>query len=29
MEIILALAIYFATWAVVLWGSSFFNKNVR
>ncbi len=29
MEIILALAIYFATWAVVLWGSSYFNKNVR
>jgi len=29
MEIILALAILFATWAVVIWGSSYFNRNVR
>lgn len=29
MEIILALAIYFATWAVVIVGSSYFNKNVK
>jgi hypothetical protein len=29
MEIVLALAIYFATWAVVLWGSMLFNKRVQ
>ena len=26
---VLALAIYFAIWAVVISGSSYFNKNVR
>ncbi len=29
MEIIFALAIYFATWAAVLLGSIYFNKNVK
>ncbi len=29
MEIILALAIYFATWIVVISGSVYFNKNVK
>ena len=28
MEIILALAIYFTTWVVVIVGSNYFNKNV-
>jgi hypothetical protein len=28
MEIILALAILFAIWVLVIWGSSYFNKNV-
>jgi hypothetical protein len=28
MEIVLALAIMFAIWALVIWGSSYFNKNV-
>ena len=29
MEAILALAIYFAIWTVVIWGSTYFNNNVR
>jgi len=29
MKVILALAIYFAIWALVIWGSIYFNKNVR
>ncbi len=29
MEIILAFAIYFAIWAVVISGSVYFNKNVK
>jgi hypothetical protein len=28
MEIILALAVLFAIWFLVIWGSSYFNKNV-
>ena len=28
MEVIIALAILFAIWVVVIWGSSYFNKNV-
>jgi hypothetical protein len=28
MEIILALAVLFAIWILVIWGSSYFNKNV-
>ena len=28
MEIILALAVMFAIWILVIWGSSYFNKNV-
>jgi hypothetical protein len=28
MEIILALAVLFAIWVLVIWGSSYFNKNV-
>jgi len=28
MEAVLALAVLFAIWAVVIWGSSYFNKNV-
>jgi len=29
MKLILALAIYFAIWTLVIWGSIYFNKNVR
>jgi hypothetical protein len=29
MEVILPLAIYFTIWAAVIWGSIYFNKNVR
>jgi hypothetical protein len=29
MKVILALAIYFAIWTLVIWGSIYFNKNVR
>ena len=28
MEVILALAVLFAIWILVIWGSSYFNKNV-
>jgi hypothetical protein len=28
MEILLPLAIYFAIWVLVIWGASYFNKNV-
>jgi hypothetical protein len=28
MEIILALAVMLAIWVLVIWGSSYFNKNV-
>jgi hypothetical protein len=28
MEVILALAVLFAIWVLVIWGSSYFNKNV-
>jgi hypothetical protein len=28
MEIVIALAILFAIWVLVIWGSSYFNKNV-
>jgi hypothetical protein len=28
MEIILALVVMFAIWVLVIWGSSYFNKNV-
>ena len=29
MEVILTLTILLAIWVVVIWGSSYFNKNVR
>ena len=29
MKLILALALYFAIWALVIWGSTYFNQNVR
>jgi hypothetical protein len=29
MEVILALAILFAIWVIVLWGSSYIDKNVK
>jgi hypothetical protein len=29
MKLILALAIYFAIWALVIWGSTYINQNVR
>jgi len=29
MEIVAALAIYFVIWALVIWGSSYFNQNVH
>jgi hypothetical protein len=29
MEIVLALAIYLTIWVLVIWGSSYFNKNVH
>ena len=29
MEIIVTLAILSAIWVVVIWGSSYFNQNVR
>ena len=29
MEVILTLAILLAIWVVVIWGSSYFNKNVH
>jgi len=28
MEVILALVVLFAIWVLVIWGSSYFNKNV-
>ena len=28
MEVVIALAILFAIWVLVIWGSSYFNKNV-
>ena len=28
MEVILALAVLLAIWVLVIWGSSYFNKNV-
>ncbi len=28
MEIILPLAVLFAIWVLVIWGSNYFNKNV-
>jgi hypothetical protein len=28
MEILLALAIYFAIWVLVIWGATYFNKLV-
>jgi len=28
MKVLLALAIYFAIWALVIWGSTYFNQNV-
>jgi hypothetical protein len=28
MEVLLALAIYFTIWALVIWGSSYFNQHV-
>jgi hypothetical protein len=28
MEILLALAIYFAIWVLVIWGAGYFNKHV-
>jgi hypothetical protein len=29
MEFVVALAIYFAIWTLVIWGSSYFNQNVH
>jgi hypothetical protein len=29
MEVIVPIVIYFAIWAVVIYGSIYFNKNVR
>jgi hypothetical protein len=29
MEVLAALAIYFAIWALVIWGSTYFNQNVK
>jgi hypothetical protein len=29
MEVIAALAVYFVIWALVIWGASYFNENVR
>jgi hypothetical protein len=28
MHVIIALAVLFAIWVLVIWGSSYFNKNV-
>jgi hypothetical protein len=28
MEVIVALAVMFTIWVLVIWGSSYFNKNV-
>ena len=28
MEVILALGVLFTIWVLVIWGSSYFNKNV-
>jgi hypothetical protein len=28
MEVVIALAVLFAIWVLVIWGSSYFNKNV-
>ncbi len=28
MDVIIALAIMFAIWVLVIWGASYFNKNV-
>jgi hypothetical protein len=29
MEIVAFLAIYFTIWALVIWGSTYFNQNVK
>ena len=29
MEVIAALAVYFVIWALVIWGTVYFNQNVR
>ena len=29
MEVVLALGILFAIWAVVIWSASYFNKNIN
>jgi hypothetical protein len=29
MEAILLLGIMFATWVIVIWGASYFNKNIN
>jgi hypothetical protein len=29
MEVIIGLAIYLAIWTAVIWGSTYFNQNVR
>jgi predicted secreted protein len=29
MEIVLAFAVYFAIWAIVIFGSNYFNKLVK
>ncbi len=29
MEIALAFAVLFAIWVVVIWGASYFNRNVK
>ena len=29
MEVIGALVVYFAIWTLVIWGSTYFNQNVR
>jgi hypothetical protein len=28
MEVVIALAVLFSIWVLVIWGSSYFNKNV-
>jgi hypothetical protein len=28
MEVIIALAVLFAIWVLVIWGSNYFNRNV-
>jgi len=29
MEVILGIGVLFATWAIVIWGSIYFNRNVH